>query len=627
MQNKIIAAIVVLGIICLIVAINYSINTKTQTIVSSNTINGLNLTLTINSTAISQNGNLSIDLKLVNTLDSYINITAENNWPDIKGLELPYTQPGQICTGSGILAGAIRLSLFKGYYTTGNISSANNPMALAAPFTRENLPIPSCPTSLGFHYIPLTYSFKPLSDEAILLVNKTNYNERGKNITTFNETIEYSMNAIGYTAPRSLGPAYNFTSGIYTLVGADEWNQTAIVHFNVTGAMTMQSSNSSVYNDFNLSINVNTTSGVAIANAGLFYNGSDGYAINTSKTEGDFYTYVGYASPDTLNCNGYPYSTFGIRLYSGYYNWGTITSASPLGQYNATILYLPCAIRLARLGPVGAFDPKSHNVTLTYVTQSYRNGTNVSSQQNVSYPQKLTLNLTGYWTAAGNNYTFHTLQPGAYTVEAVDIFNQTAIVHFYVTSATVMPPSNSSVRGDFNLSISVNTTNATASGVSISTRLFYNGSSSYTLNATKTPELGNAQVYTVPSWWPCVENTFKLLGIKVYAGYYTANNINNATPLNLYYSCENCVIACPTLGGPASSIIFNPNSANVTFTSTQTVQQEVTLDFKGYWSEGGYLDESRNFKNSTLEKLTPGYYTAEAIDSFNQTAIVHFHID
>ena len=179
---------------------------------------------------------------------------------------------------------------------------------------------------------------------------------------------------------------------------------------------TLRVNNSSTYNDFNLSINVNTTSGVAIANAALFYNGSVVYAINTSKREGDFYTYVGYASPYTLNCNGFPYSTLGIRLYQGYYTQSTITSASPLGQYNATILYLPCAVRMTKIGPVGIFYPKSHNVTLTYITPNYRNGANVSSRQNVSLQQKLTLSLTGYWVASGNNYTFYTLQPGRKTL-------------------------------------------------------------------------------------------------------------------------------------------------------------------------------------------------------------------
>ncbi len=425
MQSKIVATIVVLGIICLITAINYSINTKTQTIVLSNTINGLNLALTINNTAIPQNGNLSVDLKLVNELDSYNNITAANDWPNVKGLELPYTQPYQICTWSGIVGDVIRLSLFKGYYTANNISSAENPIELGAPFTKENLPMPSCPAP-GTIYSPISYSFKPLSDKVLVFGNVTNFFNRSKtNATKFNQTINYSINAVGYVASGSLGPAYNFTPGIYTLVGADEWNQIVIAHFNVTGAVAMPSSNSSFYNGFNLSINVNTTSDIAIANAGLFYNGSEGYVINTSKTESDFSTYVGYASPDTLNCNGYPYSTLGIRLYSGDYNRSTITSTRPLGQYNTTTLYLACAIRLTKLGPVGTFNPKSHNETLTYVTPNYRN-------QSFNSQQKLALNLNGYWSTIGNNYTFHTLQPGVYTVEAVDIFNQTAIVHFRI---------------------------------------------------------------------------------------------------------------------------------------------------------------------------------------------------
>jgi hypothetical protein len=418
MQNKIVAVIVVLGIICLIAAINYTINTKTQIITSRNTINGLNLTLTINSTMIPQNGNISIDLKLVNTLDSYNNVTAENDWLDVKGL---YGLPS-VCASIDF---PIELSLFKGYYTQVNISSAN-PL-LTPTWTTKPFSMPTCPIPV-FHKLS-GYRFNPLSDKATIFGTSYSPIVQSNTISALssNVPIAYNIDAVGYWINSSIFgvTAQNFTTGTYTLVGADEWNQTAIVHFNVTGAIAIQSSNSSVYNDFNLSMNVNTTSAAPIAIAKLFYNGSKGYAMNTSKTEGNFYTYVGYASPDTLNCNGYPYSTLGIRLYSGYYNQSTITSASPLGLYNDTMLYLPCVVMIRTLGHVGLFNPKSYNVTLTQVAPNYTN-------QSSNSQQKLALNLTGYWSTIRNNYTFHTLQPGTYTAEAVDIFNQTAIAHFIV---------------------------------------------------------------------------------------------------------------------------------------------------------------------------------------------------
>jgi hypothetical protein len=69
----------------------------------------------------------------------------------------------------------------------------------------------------------------------------------------------------------------------------------------------------------------------------------------------------------------------------------------------------------------------------THVTEPGAKESNYA--YNLSSEQRVTINLTGYWVAEMDNntaYAFHILQPGAYTVEVVDIFNQTAIAYFSV---------------------------------------------------------------------------------------------------------------------------------------------------------------------------------------------------
>ena len=64
---------------------------------------------------------------------------------------------------------------------------------------------------------------------------------------------------------------------------------------------------------------------------------------------------------------------------------------------------------------------------------------------------------------------------------------------------------------------------------------------------------------------------------------------------------------------------FNPKSYNITVTESTgqfQVQQKISWDFRGYWNKLG-----------SFENLTPGNYTAKAIDIFNQTEIAHFAIN
>jgi hypothetical protein len=168
--------------------------------------------------------------------------------------------------------------------------------------------------------------------------------------------------------------------------------------------------------DFTLYLKLNTTKispgkGIAIV-VELFYNGINPVYINVSNTN------IHLPSP-------YPCGSqvlVGLEVFKGYYTISNISLAKPLLLYNPGIYF--CLM----MPPVTQYKllPLSDQIQLIY-----------NGKVQTTLNDEISVYINGYWiinstsSSPGINHTF--FQPGVYTVEAVDYFNQTVLGYFTVT--------------------------------------------------------------------------------------------------------------------------------------------------------------------------------------------------
>lgn len=168
-----------------------------------NAADSLNLTMTLNATSILQGQSIEVTIGDSNVLNTTNTVTASSNWPLL--LSLGPCSPGIYPMG---------LAIFKGYYTSSNISTAES-LKLYQPGAY------ACPT---YVLLIASYTFQPLSDMAI--VNVPN--------PSFNLSMSAGVTADGYWAGTSAKNFTAFPPGTYTVAGGDEWGQLVILHFDVT---------------------------------------------------------------------------------------------------------------------------------------------------------------------------------------------------------------------------------------------------------------------------------------------------------------------------------------------------------------------------------------------------------
>jgi hypothetical protein len=164
--------------------------------------------------------------------------------------------------------------------------------------------------------------------------------------------------------------------------------------------------------DFTLYLKLNTTKispgkGIAIV-VELFYNGINPVYINVSNTN------IHLPSP-------YPCGSqvlVGLEVFKGYYTISNISLAKPL------LLYNPAIYLCVMMPPVTQYKllPLSDQIQLIY-----------NGKVQPTLNDEISISTNGYWiiNSTGINHTF--FQPGVYTVEAVDYFNQTVLGYFTVT--------------------------------------------------------------------------------------------------------------------------------------------------------------------------------------------------
>jgi hypothetical protein len=171
--------------------------------VTSRSAFGLNLSLSLGSFAVSPGGSVSVGIGERNTLPIENTVAAASKWP-LPGMTLGPCAP----------LAPVGIEVAKGFYTASNLSGA-------APLQFYRPGVYFCADE---SYVD-SYTFEPNSDVAA---------------GSYPEGVSFTLNVPGFWTGGT-PPAYgatvlnNFTSGVYTVAGGDEWGALALLHF-VVGA-------------------------------------------------------------------------------------------------------------------------------------------------------------------------------------------------------------------------------------------------------------------------------------------------------------------------------------------------------------------------------------------------------
>jgi hypothetical protein len=174
-----------------------------QATVTVTAADGLSLTLSIDSTIHKAGDKISITIDEKNTLPMENKVQAAGNWP-VQGLN--------VGTG-GRLNYPFGISILQGYYNTLSVASITA-LTLYDPNATYH-----CPMIL----VGITaYDFRPSSNTAGVY---TSYDSQPLSLN-----LEAGISPNGFWSGSPVGFS-NFTPGIYTVVGQDEWGTLVILHF------------------------------------------------------------------------------------------------------------------------------------------------------------------------------------------------------------------------------------------------------------------------------------------------------------------------------------------------------------------------------------------------------------
>ena len=168
---------------------------------------GLSLTLSLNSTIYHPGEQVTVAIHEKNTLATENNIPVANRWP-VQGLNLG---------PCGTLNYPFGISILQGYYDAKDVVGAA-PLQLFDPNVGYH-----CPMMLAGI---VSYDFQPGSDIAVI---HTSWDSEPWSI---NMTARVTSAGF-WTGSRPNATFSNFTPGIYTVVGGDEWGALVILHFTI----------------------------------------------------------------------------------------------------------------------------------------------------------------------------------------------------------------------------------------------------------------------------------------------------------------------------------------------------------------------------------------------------------
>jgi hypothetical protein len=167
---------------------------------------GLSLTLSLNSTTYHPGEEVSVSISEMNILPIRNKIHAADGWP-VEGLTL---------TPCGTLSYPFGISFLQGYYDAEAVA-AITPLQLFDPNA-----IYLCPATSA----AVSYDFQPWSDVAGVYI--------GYGWPPWPTNMTAQVTSAGFWVGGCCNATFsNFTPGIYTVVGGDEWGALVILHFTV----------------------------------------------------------------------------------------------------------------------------------------------------------------------------------------------------------------------------------------------------------------------------------------------------------------------------------------------------------------------------------------------------------
>jgi hypothetical protein len=191
--------VVVLGV-SVLVAIGTNGSSETSSLprqTATTGADGLRLTLSLNTTDLTQGESIGIDVTLSNTLASTYNVSVSSLWP--------FQAQTQAC-GNQIYPFGV--AVFRGRYSAGNVSEGT-PLNIFAPI--------ACPQSVRFIS---GYFFQPNSDSAMVLPGT-------------GQSIPMSANVTVGRTYTSESQSQGLTPGVYTVAAADEWGLAVFLYVEV----------------------------------------------------------------------------------------------------------------------------------------------------------------------------------------------------------------------------------------------------------------------------------------------------------------------------------------------------------------------------------------------------------
>jgi hypothetical protein len=186
-----------------------TIDQYSSTVVSAN---GLSLTLSLNLTTYHSGDDLTVTVTVAvderNSLSTRNNIRAANEWP-IQGVI-----PINPCNRPPY---PFRISILRGYYDAQSVAAVP-PLQLIEPVCRF------CPAAP----VIVSYDFQPGSDMAAVYTY-------GNSEPWWSINMTAKVTSTGFWVGSCCNATFStFTSGVYTLVGSDEWGAVVVLHFSIS---------------------------------------------------------------------------------------------------------------------------------------------------------------------------------------------------------------------------------------------------------------------------------------------------------------------------------------------------------------------------------------------------------
>ena len=175
--------------------------------VSTNAINGLSLSLSLDGTTYKPSQLVSIILDETNMLLTTNNVPVADNLPSKELISGFTNEPSLFPFG---------LAILRGNYTSSNYSTAK-PLIIYDPIKGY----------IGTQVVgPTSYVFQPSSDIANLVGGNYNSNNGLK--------MQYKISVDRYWPNNKSTQYTKFSPGVYTVVAGDEWGALLVLHFTVS---------------------------------------------------------------------------------------------------------------------------------------------------------------------------------------------------------------------------------------------------------------------------------------------------------------------------------------------------------------------------------------------------------